>query len=263
VIDAMATPTADVDVERPVLVGQSSSRFFLVSAVLMLLIVFLGFAPTFYLRGAIPERAATPLPGYLYVHGAVMTAWYLLFIVQSRLVVSNRTGVHRRVGVIGAALAMGVVGLGVYVTVNMVSRLTALGMTPSQLEQMHIEFIVIGNVFQLVAFGGLVTAAIMLRARSQTHRRLMFWAFVLTLGQALTSNRLLGEFLQARLPPWLPSLFLVPVISLIALAAHDWSTSRRVHPATLFGAAIFFLVLIATAVVATSPAGGAFVLRLG
>jgi hypothetical protein len=128
---------------------------------------------------------------------------------------------------------------------------------------MHIEFIVIGNVFQLVAFGGLVTAAIMLRARPQTHRRLMFWAFVLTLGQALTSNRMLGEYLEAQLPPWLPALFLVPVISLIALATHDWSTSRRVHPATLFGAAIFFLVLTATAVVATSPAGRAFVLRLG
>ena len=144
----------------------------------------------------------------------------------------------------------------------MVSRLTALGMTPSQLDEMHIEFIVIGNLFQLVAFAALVTAAIMLRARPQTHRRLMFWAFVLTLGQALTSNRMLGEFLQSKLPPWL-SLLLVPVISLIGLATHDWSTTRRVHPATLFGAAIFFLFLVATAVVATSPVGRAFVLRLG
>ena len=257
---ATATPAADV--ERPVSVGRRR-RFFVVAAALLLLIVFLGFAPTFYLRGVIRDRAALPLPRYLYVHGAVMTAWHLLFLVQTMLVVSNRTSVHRRLGIIGGVLAIGVVGLGVYVTLNMVSRLTALGLTPSQLEQMHIEFIVIGNLFQLVAFGGLATAAIMLRARPQAHRRLMFWAFVLTLGQALTSNRMLGEFLQSRLPPWLPALFLVPVISLIALATHDWSTSRRVHPATLFGAVIFFLVLIATAVVATSAAGRAFVLRLG
>jgi hypothetical protein len=251
------------DVERPVSASPHRRRFFLVSAVVMLLIVFLGFAPTFYLRGSIPARAI-PLPGYLYVHGAVMTAWYLLFLVQTMLVVSNRTSVHRRLGVVSAVLAIGVVGLGVYVTLNMVARLSALGMTPSQqFEQIHVEFIVVGNLFQLVAFGGLVTAAILLRARPQVHRRLMFWAFVLTLGQALTSNRMLGEFLESQLPLGLPALFLVPVISLIGLAMHDWSSTRRVHPATLLGAATFFLVLVATAVVATSPAGRAFVLSLG
>jgi hypothetical protein len=257
------TATSAAAVERPVSVGLRRRRFFLVSAVLMLLIVFLGFAPTFYLRGSIPERAAIPLPGYLHVHGAVMTAWYLLFLVQTMLVGSNRTSVHRRLGVIGAVLATGVVGLGVYVTLNMVARLAALGMTPTrQLEQIHVDFIVVGNLFQLVAFGGLVTAAILLRARPQVHRRLMFWAFVLTLGQALTSNRVLGEFLESQLPLGLPALFLVPVISLIGLAMHDWSSTRRVHPATLLGAATFFLVLVATAVVATSAAGRAIVLSL-
>lgn len=260
--DVLVTPAADV--ERPVVVGRRRRRFFLVSAVLMLLVVFLGFAPTFYLRGAIPERAAGPLPGYLHIHGAVMTAWYLLFLVQTMLVVSKRTSVHRRLGIIGAVLAIGVVGLGAYATLNMVSRLTALGMTPSQqLEQIHVEFIVIGNLFQLLAFGGLITAAILLRAHPQAHRRLMFWAFVLTLGQALTGNRMLGEFLQSQLPPWLPAFLLVPLLGLIGLATHDWSTTRRVHPATLVGAATFLVVLVATAVVATSPAGRAFVLRLG
>lgn len=249
--------------ERPVVVGRRRRHFFLVSAVLMLLVVFLGFAPTFYLRGALSDRETRPLPGYLYVHGVVMTAWYLLFLVQTVLVVSKRTSMHRRLGVIGAVLAVAVVGLGMYVTLNMVPRLTAGGMTARQLERIRVEFIVIGNLFQLVAFGGLVTAAIMLRARPQAHRRLMFWAFVLTLGPALTNNRMLGDFLQSLLPPWLPAFLLVPAISLIGLAAHDWSTTRRVHPTTLIGAATFLVVLVATAVVATSPAGRAFVLRLG
>ena len=70
--EVTVTPAADV--ERPVIVGRRRRHFFLVSAVLMLLIVFLGFAPTFYLRGTIPERVARPLPGYLYIHGAAMTA---------------------------------------------------------------------------------------------------------------------------------------------------------------------------------------------
>jgi hypothetical protein len=70
----------------------------------MLLIVFLGFAPTFHLRGSIPERAATPLPGYLHVHrGAVMTAWYLLYLVQTMLVVYRK--LKARAAIAGQSLS--------------------------------------------------------------------------------------------------------------------------------------------------------------
>jgi hypothetical protein len=50
--------------------------FFPGMAALLLTIVFLGFAPTYYLR---PDDAA-PLPVYLHVHGAGLTLWFSLFL---------------------------------------------------------------------------------------------------------------------------------------------------------------------------------------
>jgi hypothetical protein len=58
-----------------------------------------------------------------------MTAWYLLFFVQTMLGRLERPSQHRRLGIIGALLAIGVVGLGVYVTLNMVSRLAGWART--------------------------------------------------------------------------------------------------------------------------------------
>ena len=51
-----------------------------------------GFARTYYLK----ELYATPaLPILLHIHGAVMTLWYVLFIVQVRLVAAHRVALHR------------------------------------------------------------------------------------------------------------------------------------------------------------------------
>ena len=49
--------------------------------------VFVGFARTYYLR---PQFQTTPLPLYLHIHGAVFTAWMVLFVVQTSLVAARR-----------------------------------------------------------------------------------------------------------------------------------------------------------------------------
>jgi hypothetical protein len=68
---------------------------------------------TFFLRGYFGTARLPPglrtLPVYLWVHGVVLTSWFLLFLAQAVLVASHRTGFHRRLGVFGAVLAMAVV----------------------------------------------------------------------------------------------------------------------------------------------------------
>src|SRR3546814_17006669 len=59
-----------------------------------------------------------PLTLLLYVHGAVMTSWFVLFIVQARLVAHGHAGVHRRLGAFGALLALAVLVLGSMVAVT-------------------------------------------------------------------------------------------------------------------------------------------------
>src|SRR3546814_12555921 len=58
-------------------------RLYAAAAVVALALVFAGFARTYYLRSAFD---GPPLTLLLYVHGAVMTSWFVLFIVQARLV---------------------------------------------------------------------------------------------------------------------------------------------------------------------------------
>ena len=64
------------------------SPFFVVMAALLLGIALVGFAPSFYFKTSFetPE-----LPWYLHLHGAALTAWYILFLTQTLLVATNRT----------------------------------------------------------------------------------------------------------------------------------------------------------------------------
>src|SRR3546814_16576826 len=47
-----------------------------------------------------------------------MTSWFVLFIVQARLVAHGHAGVHRRLGAFGALLALAVLVLGSMVAVT-------------------------------------------------------------------------------------------------------------------------------------------------
>src|SRR5256885_12694391 len=86
--------------------------------------VFVGFAPTFYLRSNFHPG---PLPLYLYVHGSLFTAWIALFFVQTSLIAARRTDVHRRLGWVGAALASSMVAAGVTVAIFAGRRAVAEG----------------------------------------------------------------------------------------------------------------------------------------
>src|SRR5678815_4136309 len=96
---------------------------------------FSGFARTYYLRlvsgGPTATLSGGPFTTAFHVHGALFTAWVLLFIVQTALISSRRVAVHRRLGIAGAVLAAAMVAAGALVAVSAAARGAApLGMTP-------------------------------------------------------------------------------------------------------------------------------------
>jgi hypothetical protein len=209
--------------------GAYDRLFYGAIAVAMGLTVFVGFASTYYLRilGGGPRATLTggPFTTLVHLHGALFTAWVLLFIVQTALVSSRRVAVHRRLGVAGGVLAAAMVAVGTSIAIATAARGSAPpGMDPR-------AFLII-PLFDMVLFAGFVAAALALRRDKETHKRLMLMAYVSIIVAAV-----------ARLPGVLaigpPAFFGLAFLFVVAGALYDFVTRRRVHKAYLWGGGLF------------------------
>lgn len=198
--------------------GKSRDSSYTWGAVAIALLVFAGFARTYYLK----ELLGTPsLPLLLHVHGLVMMLWFSVFLVQVRLVAAHRTDLHRRLGLVGALLALLVVAVGM-TTIVIRDR---LHFKPGQ----SLAFL----AFQLstfVVFAALIVGTLLYRRRSDFHKRLMLHASVSLLLPAIV-----------RLPLWFlkgNSLIAFGLLGLCVLVpvAIDSIRNRRLHPAFGWGA---------------------------
>lgn len=100
-------------------------RFIGRMAIAMLVIVFIGFAPSFYMRGLIHvSRPNSPMTPVIWAHGLVFTAWMLLFWWQTRLVATGNRATHMKLGVSGFGLALVMLGLMFVTAMQQVARMT-------------------------------------------------------------------------------------------------------------------------------------------
>src|ERR1700722_18144343 len=98
-------------------------RFFATMALIVLLTTFLGFAPSYYLRGLVPApHPYEVLRPYVFFHGFLFSSWVVLFLVQTLLVSAGRTDIHRRLGLIGAWLVAAMIPTALVVAVLGVGR---------------------------------------------------------------------------------------------------------------------------------------------
>jgi uncharacterized membrane protein YozB (DUF420 family) len=189
-------------------------------AILMPFIVLLGFARTYYLKGFFDTPT---IPGLLvHLHGAVMTSWVLLFVVQVWLVSSRRVKVHQRLGKIGAVLALLVFIVGVMTGVDAAARGTSPG--PPAL-----QFLVI-PLGDMLIFAGLIGTALYYRRRMEIHKRLMLVAAVNLLTPAIA--RIPLNFIINGGPL---AFFGLTDLCLVACVAIDTIKNRKLHPAFLWG----------------------------
>lgn len=90
--------------ERPARIARS--RFWLAASMVMLVLTIIGFAP-FYLRGnGFAERMISPpLVPLLAVHGAALTAWMVLLVIQPALITMRSVRAHMMIGAWSMAIA--------------------------------------------------------------------------------------------------------------------------------------------------------------
>ena len=216
---------------------------------LALFIVF-GFAQ-FSARGMVDIARA---PWFVHAHGAAMLAWLALVVAQPRLIASGNRALHRTTGWLSLAL------LAVVVAFGSMAGLGALrhGTVPPFFTPPYFLALVHIGLFSLAAT---VIWAIVLRRRTDWHRRLMIGALVLIMEPAL--GRLLPMPLIMPWGEWLALAFQLGALAI--LARHDRRTLGAIHPATLASAAIvvfnhvvveLLALLPATQALAASIAGG-------
>ena len=217
--------------------ARTDRRFFSGMSILITVVAFVGFGPTYFLKTFYGTPA---LPSQLvHVHGILLTSWIALFLIQTALVASNRTDLHRRLGGAGAVLALTIfpVSLAVAITAARNGSASAPPNIPP------LTFMAV-PVMDLLLFTSFVAVGFYNRRRPEAHKRLML------LGTFALLSPAVGRFF---LPPhgilvWVPPFigFIIDQgfghVLVVACMCYDFATRRRVHPAFLWGGLILMVL---------------------
>ncbi|MGE0182398.1 MAG: hypothetical protein AB7F91_06000 [Parvularculaceae bacterium] len=206
----------------------SDSRFYLTLVLISALLIFIGFAPSFYLKTVI-DAPAPPLTSLTMTHGVVYTAWMVVVIAQAGFIAANKPAPHRTLGMLGVLL------FGVVFTVGLSTAITAarLGHAPPFAPQQ--PYFLALPAIGIVVVLGLIIAAVSLRRRPDWHKRLMLAAFFM-MTQPGTARLAFPLNIAER-----GILFsFLAMEGLLAVAIfYDWRKYRRIHPAYVVSAAVF------------------------
>ena len=146
------------------------NRFFAGMAVVSLVVIFIGFARTYYLAGIFKA----PLPNLLlHIHGAAFSLWILLFIAQVSLITVHRVDLHRRLGMSGFGLACLMVILGVLVATDQLVRHAANPRTEA-VEEVRAFYAI--PLADMLMFSTFVYLGFRNRTYPAVHKRLMLFA---------------------------------------------------------------------------------------
>jgi hypothetical protein len=208
-------------------------------SIAVLAIVFVGFAPTYYLlrwiggvtvRGAAGGSSLTPI---VHVHAVVFSAWIVLFLVQTGLIAAHRTRIHRRLGIAGILLAATLVVFGIGIAIYS-ARLdnTPPGWTNAA------AFLPV-PLTSIALFMGFVTAGFVQRRRADFHKRLMLLATISLTVPAL--SRIVRMMDIAVLPTGVRGALIIVNLFLVAMIVYDFGRLGRLHRATAWGSVILLV----------------------
>jgi hypothetical protein len=194
----------------------------------MALTVLAGFGSSYYVRwftgGPDLTFSGGPFTTLVHAHGALFTAWVVLFVVQTSLVASHRIALHRRMGAAGAMLAAAMIVVGTATALASAAR----GGAPPGVDPLAFLIIPLSD---MALFAGFVITALALRRHRESHKRLMLLAYVSIIVAAV-----------ARLPGVIalgpPGFFGLSLLFVAAGAAYDHFSRGRVHQVYWWGAGI-------------------------
>ena len=226
--EALRTPNSlpSRPIYRPV--NRTLERsFFAGMAILLCVVVVIGFTPTYFGAGML--RAPLPSP-ILHFHGAVFTLWMILYLVQSALISARRVAWHRSLGTIAFCLPPIMIVLGLIAAIDAFHRGVRIGpLEPA----VSLAIPLLG----IVSFAIVIFAAWRARHRPDAHKRLILLA---TIG---LTEAAFGRFpwSQIGFPPAAGAVTGLGILVLLVLA-YDLISLHRIHRSTLWAAPLTFAV---------------------
>ncbi len=207
----------------------SERKFYTRMALFLVLLVLLGFGPSFYLKGLVPPypRPNPTLPPAVILHGTIFSLWMAVIVTQTQLISARKHEIHMRLGKIAMFLAILMIPVMYLTAVWQVARANQPPFT-DPLTWTIVPLAVI------VPFAILVWNGWQKRRDAQFHKRMMLSAAILVvMGPAI-----------GRLPIAPPTtlgmsiLLLLGLLLFIPLFVHDRRRDGHVHPATKLGFAM-------------------------
>jgi hypothetical protein len=164
----------------PVSRERSERIFYFIAGCLLLLIIAIGFQK-FYLHGRASDggpvtQKIVPL---VVLHGVAMSAWIVLLIVQSSLIVSGNRKLHMSLGVGGVVLAA------FLVIVGLATAIASVHYNPDGYKAIWgaRRFLSL-MLMNILGFGVLAGIGLKYRRRPELHRPMMFLATLFVAGPA-------------------------------------------------------------------------------
>ena len=198
--------------------------FFPAMALLILSVVVVGFARSYFLAGMLRAQLPNAL---VHIHGALFVCWILFLFVQTSLVAVRRVNWHMTLGIAGIILPPLMAVFGVLTLFDSIRR-NGTGRPP--------ELLLVGDLEELALFVVLTAWALLSRRDSASHKRLMMLGTMAMLGPAIDRWPIPHGPLGT-----LTAYFLLPLL----VVAYDLWFRGRIHRST---AVAYVMIAFATLV---------------
>ncbi len=223
-----------------------------------IVIILLGFIPDSFMKIAeVDAGERPPFPVILHVHAVLMGAFLLLLLAQATLAATGRFADHRRLGMVGAMLAVAIVAAGIKLVPTMYHEIWTAAQNAAPETRAKLQQIVLirDNIMLLQLRMGILFPLFMimaLRARKTDtglHKRMMILAVANILPPAI--DRI----------TWLPSTFpaspigtdLYTVIVILPMLGWDILSNRSIHKAYKIWLAVNLPFAVAVHALWSSP----------
>jgi hypothetical protein len=196
--------------------------FFPAMALVILGVVFIGFAQSYFLAGMFRAKLPNTL---VHIHGALFVSWIFFLVIQTSLVAIGRVKWHMTLGIVGVILPPLMIVFGVLTLFDSIRR-NGTGLPP--------ELLLVGDLANLALFAVLTAWALLARRNAASHKRLMILGTMAMLGPAVD---------RWPIPHTIPGTLAILLGLPLLVVVYDLWSLRRVHRSTAVAYAMIAVVI--------------------